>query len=106
MTPGTACSTGSTTWATAMAARAQLLAPSAQGRAQPRAGRSRERCPRTSEPPMTPEIEVAWIAGGSGLLGVLVGVTGTVIVGVAGFRNTRGATEKTVDAAHNERVWD
>ena len=55
---------------------------------------------------MRPTIEAAWIAAGGGLLGVLVGVAGTAIVGIAGFRNTRRATDKTVSAAHIERVWD
>jgi hypothetical protein len=55
---------------------------------------------------MRPTVEAAWIAAGGGLLGVLVGVAGTVIVGIAGFRNTRSATDKTVSAAHTERVWD
>jgi hypothetical protein len=55
---------------------------------------------------MTPGIEAAWIAAGSGFFGALVGVTGTVIVGVAGYRNTKNATDKSVRAAHYERVWD
>jgi len=55
---------------------------------------------------MNPSVEAAWIAASSGFLGVLVGVAGTTIVAVVGFRNTRAATEKTVNAAHSERVWD
>jgi hypothetical protein len=55
---------------------------------------------------MSPAIEAAWIAGSSGLLGVLVGVTGTVIVGVAGFRNTSAATAAVLRAARDDRIWD
>lgn len=50
---------------------------------------------------MSPQVEAAWIAGASGFLGVVVGVTGTVIVGVAGFRNTRKATTVTNAAARD-----
>jgi hypothetical protein len=55
---------------------------------------------------MQPGIEEAFIAAGSGLLGALIGVTGTTIVGVTGFRSTRKATEATVGAAHSDRLWD
>jgi hypothetical protein len=45
---------------------------------------------------MNPSIEAAWIAGGSGFLGVLVGVTGTAIVARIGFKSTRAAMDATV----------
>lgn len=48
---------------------------------------------------MSPSIEAAWIAAGSGLLGVTVGVAGTVVVALAGFRNTRRSTAATVEAS-------
>jgi hypothetical protein len=51
---------------------------------------------------MSPQVEAAWIA----LVGVVIGVGGTVIVAWLGFRNTRAATEKTVDAARSERLWN
>lgn len=50
---------------------------------------------------MNPLVEAAWIAIG----GVLLGVGGTVIVGVSGFRSTRNATERTVQAAQEDRLW-
>lgn len=50
---------------------------------------------------MNPLVEAAWIAFG----GVFVGVGGTVIVGVSGFRSTRRATERTVQAAQEDRLW-
>jgi hypothetical protein len=55
---------------------------------------------------MNPLVEAAWIAGSGGFVGVLVGVSGTVIVGIAGYRNARAAADRTALAAHNERVWD
>lgn len=55
---------------------------------------------------MSPSVEAAWIAASSGLLGVIVGVTGTAIVGIAGFRNTRAATDQTLRAARGDRVWN
>jgi hypothetical protein len=66
---------------------------------------------------MNPAIEAAWIAGGSGLLGVVVGVTGTVIVAKAGFRSTRDATDATtaaglasiraqIEADRRNRIWE
>jgi hypothetical protein len=55
---------------------------------------------------MNPLVEGAWIAGASGLLGVLVGVTGTTIVAIAGFRNTRAATDKALRGARRDRLWD
>ena len=48
---------------------------------------------------MNPAVEAAWIAGSSGLVGVLMGVSGTVIVARLGFRSTRAATEVTTSAA-------
>lgn len=48
---------------------------------------------------MNPSIEAAWIAAGSGLLGVAIGVTGTAIVALAGFRSTRRATANTLAAS-------
>jgi hypothetical protein len=50
---------------------------------------------------MSATVEAAWIAFG----GVLVGVGGTVIVGVSGFRSTRRATERTVLAGQEDRLW-
>lgn len=66
---------------------------------------------------MNPAVEAAWIAGGSGVLGVVVGVTGTVIVARLGFRSTRAATETTTSAAlasvqaqieadRRNRIWE
>jgi hypothetical protein len=37
---------------------------------------------------MNPQVEAAWIPGSSGILGVLVGITGTVVVARIGFRST------------------
>lgn len=51
---------------------------------------------------MSPTVEAAWIALG----GVLIGVGGTVIVAVVGFRSTRRATETTIHASHDDRLWD
>lgn len=39
-------------------------------------------------PGMNPVVEAAWIAGVSGLVGVIVGVAGTVTVALVGFRST------------------
>ncbi len=50
---------------------------------------------------MSPLVEAAWIASG----GVFVCVGRTVIVGVSGFRSTRRATERTVQAAQEDRLW-
>jgi hypothetical protein len=66
---------------------------------------------------MNPAIEAAWIAGGSGLLGVTVGITGTVIVARIGFRSTRDATDATtaagiasiraqIEADRRNRIWE
>jgi hypothetical protein len=68
-------------------------------------------------PDMNPQIEAAWIAGASGLLGVLVGVGGTVTVAIFGFRNTRDATAATnkttsdvlqaqIEAARRDKMYD
>jgi hypothetical protein len=46
---------------------------------------------------MDPLVEAAWIAAGA----TLVGVGGTVIVAVVGFRNTRRATEATNETTRN-----
>jgi hypothetical protein len=43
---------------------------------------------------------------GSAFLGVAVGVTGTVIVGISGFRNTRRATEMAIQGERDHRLWD
>jgi hypothetical protein len=66
---------------------------------------------------MNSVVEAAWIAGASGLVGVVVGVTGTTIVAVVGFRSTRKATEDTnqtttatntatIVAARDGRLYD
>lgn len=66
---------------------------------------------------MDPTIAAAWIASGSGLLGVVVGVGGTVIVARLGFRSTRDATKATTDAGlasvraqiaadRRNRIWE
>lgn len=66
---------------------------------------------------MNPAIEAAWIAGGSGVLGVLIGIAGTVTATVVGFRSTRTATKETndagaasireqIEAERRNRVWD
>jgi hypothetical protein len=54
---------------------------------------------------MTPQVEAAWIAAGSALLGVLVGIAGTTIVAIAGFRNARDAADRTLLAARGDRLW-
>ena len=51
---------------------------------------------------MNPSIEAAWIAAGSGLFGVAIGVTGTAIVALAGFRSTRRATADTLAASSTD----
>jgi hypothetical protein len=62
-------------------------------------------------------IEAAWIAAGSGITGVVVGVTATAFVAIRGYRNTERITDKTVragtadtiralDAARDGRLWD
>jgi hypothetical protein len=66
---------------------------------------------------MNPTVEAAWIAGSSGLIGVLVGVTGTVTVARLGFRSTRAATEAAnatalaslwaqIEADRRNRIWE
>jgi hypothetical protein len=66
---------------------------------------------------MKPAIEAAWIAAGSGLLGVIVGITGTVVIAIVSFRSTGAATDKTIkagtdntiralDASRDDRLWD
>jgi hypothetical protein len=55
---------------------------------------------------MNASVEAAWIAAGSAFLSVAVGVTGTVIVGISGFRNTRRATEMAVQGERGHRLWD
>lgn len=66
---------------------------------------------------MNPSIEAAWIAGSSGFLGVLVGVTGTAVVARLGFKSTRAATDATVaggvasvqdqiEADRRTRIWE
>lgn len=70
-----------------------------------------------SVPDVNPSVEAAWIAGASGLVGVLVGVAGATIVGVVGFQSTRNATSATnattkdvlqsqIQAARDDRVYD
>lgn len=62
---------------------------------------------------MNPVIEAAWIAAGVGALGV----TGTVVTAIAGFRNSRDATQRTIEAgaantvmtlnaARDDRLWE
>lgn len=62
---------------------------------------------------MNPSVEAAWIAGSSGLLGVLVGVTGTVLVPRLGFQGARDATAAGVsnvrgqiEADRRNRIWE
>jgi hypothetical protein len=66
---------------------------------------------------VNPSIEAAWIAGSSGFLGVLVGVTGTAIVARIGFKSTRVATATAVaggltsvrdqiEADRRTRLWE
>jgi hypothetical protein len=50
---------------------------------------------------MLPEVQGYWI----GFVGVLVGVGGTVAVAIAGFKNTRRATEKVLEARRDDRLW-
>lgn len=71
----------------------------------------------TRVPVVDPTIQAAWIAAGvAGGVGVL-GIAGTVVTSVVGSRNTRKATEKTVDAgtantratldaARDDRLWE
>jgi hypothetical protein len=54
---------------------------------------------------MDPAVQSAWVAAVSAFVGVLVGVTGTTIVAVKGFRNTRDATQKALDARRDDRLW-
>src|SRR5215472_5654125 len=54
---------------------------------------------------MDPTVQGAWIAATSGFVGVLVGVGGTTIVAVTGLRNTSKATDKTLKASRDDRVW-
>jgi hypothetical protein len=69
---------------------------SAAGRRQ-RAYRWRAVCCRYRAA-MNPMVEAAWIAGGSGFLAVLVGVTGTVVVAMRGYRSTQRATQQSIAA--------
>src|ERR1039457_5485073 len=55
---------------------------------------------------MDPSIEAAWIAAGAGALGALVGVAGTVIVSISGYRNTMRSTEKTFNAGRDQDIWE
>jgi hypothetical protein len=66
---------------------------------------------------VNPSIEAAWIAGSSGFLGVLVGVTGTAVVARIGFKSTRTATDAAVagglatvqaqiEADRRSRIWE
>ena len=54
---------------------------------------------------MDPTVQGAWVAAASGLVGVLVGVGGTTFVAVKGFRSTRDATQETLDARRDDRLW-
>jgi hypothetical protein len=49
---------------------------------------------------MQPIVEAAWIAASGAALGVI----GTVIVAVTGFRNTRAITDKTIQAAAQDSI--
>lgn len=49
---------------------------------------------------MQPVVEAAWIAAGTGVLGVV----GTVVVAVSGFRNTRKVTDQTIQAAAQDSI--
>jgi hypothetical protein len=62
---------------------------------------------------MSPVVEAAWIAAGTGILSL----AGTVTVAISGFRNTRKVTTltiqagtdntvRTLDAVRDERLWD
>jgi hypothetical protein len=66
---------------------------------------------------MDPTVEAAWIAGCSGLIGVVVGIAGTVTVAAIGFRSTRSATTETnattkavlesqIQASRDDRVYE
>jgi hypothetical protein len=66
---------------------------------------------------MNPIVEASWIAAGSGIVGVLVGVGGTVTVAVLGSRNTRKATAEAIaagaaqigtqiEADRRNRIWE
>jgi len=50
---------------------------------------------------MDPQVQGAWIAAATGV----VGIVGTAIVAIAGFRNTRRATDKTLGARRDDRLW-
>jgi hypothetical protein len=49
---------------------------------------------------MQPVIAAAWIAAGAGVLGII----GTVIVAVSGFRSTQKVTDQTIQAAAKESI--
>jgi hypothetical protein len=51
---------------------------------------------------MSPAIEAAWIAAGVSILSL----AGTVVVALAGFRNTRAATTVSLRADRDNRIWD
>jgi hypothetical protein len=51
---------------------------------------------------MNPIVESAWIAAATGTVGLI----GTVVVGVSGFRNTRSATEQSIQGDRVLRLWD
>jgi hypothetical protein len=55
---------------------------------------------------MNPQVEAAWIAGSSGLLGVLVGITGTVVVARIGFRSTTRSIGDQIEADRRSRIWE
>lgn len=54
---------------------------------------------------MDPTVQGAWVAAASGFVGVMVGVGGTAFVAIKGFRNTRDATQKMLDARRDDRLW-
>ncbi|SRR6266404_3592833 len=54
---------------------------------------------------MDPTVQGAWVAAASGFVGVMVGVGGTAFVAIKGFRNTRDATQKMLEAGRYDRLW-
>jgi hypothetical protein len=51
---------------------------------------------------MQPIIEAAWIATATGVTGIV----GSVTVALAGFRSMRSATQQTIEADRDRRLWE